>query len=114
MNSIHSRHTSVTHSPSVMDLSEGQSLELVDAVRDALAAHPAVEEVRLVGSRAEGREHELSDWDLYVRARDFASLADDLPALIEPLGPLAQQWDPYAHHAAYMLMFTGPTKVDLC
>lgn len=79
-----------------------------------MGGHPAVQDVRLVGSRAQGRAHELSDWDLYVRADDFPSLADELESLLRPLEPLAQQWDPYADHPAYMLMFAGPTKVDLC
>jgi hypothetical protein len=70
--------------------------------------------VRLVGSRAEGREHALSDWDLRVTTDDFARVAGDLPGLLETFEPLAQQWDPYADHAAYVLMFPGPTKLDLC
>jgi hypothetical protein len=69
--------------------------------------------VRLIGSRAEGSAHELSDWDLSVVTTDFERVAADLPALFAPLAPLAQQWDPYAPHACCMLMFPGPTKVDL-
>src|SRR5438477_11731946 len=60
---------------------------------DALQRHPSVRGVRLVGSRAEGRAREESDWDFLVESDDFALLADDLPALCRPFEPLAQQWD---------------------
>jgi hypothetical protein len=72
-----------------------------------------VRAVRLVGSRADGRSHDFSDWDFAVETADFSSVAHDLPRLFAPLNPLAEQWDPYASHACYMLMFPGPTKVDL-
>jgi hypothetical protein len=71
-----------------------------------------VSEVRLVGSRADGSAHELSDWDFVVTATDFESVARGLPDLVAPLNPLAQQWDRYAPHACYMLILPGPTKVD--
>jgi len=57
--------------------------------------------------------HELSDWDFVVETGDFPRLAEELPQLVEPLHPLAQQWDRYSSHACYMLMLPGPTKVDL-
>jgi hypothetical protein len=82
------------------------------AVEAALHRHPDVSDVHLVGSRGEGRAHELSDWDFAVTTDDFESVARDLPELVAQLGPLAQQWDPYASHACYMLMLPGPTKVD--
>ena len=69
--------------------------------------------VHLVGSRAAGEEHELSDWDFAVETDDFAALADDLHALVGPLRPLSELWDPYSDYACYMLMLRGPTKVDL-
>jgi len=47
-----------------------------------------------VGSRAEGRAHALSDWDLSVETADFDRFARDLPRLLEPFAPLAQFWDP--------------------
>ena len=78
-----------------------------------MAEHPSVDSVRLTGSRGEGRSHEFSDWDFAVATNDFESLARDLPRLFVALAPLAQQWDPYASHACYMLMLPGPTKVDL-
>jgi hypothetical protein len=86
----------------------------VAAVKEALEAHPAVTSVELVGSRAEGRTHRLSDWDLYVRAGDFERIAADLPGLVTPLRPLHQFWDPYGKHYAYMVLLQGPTKLDLC
>ncbi len=66
-----------------------------------------------MGSRANGRAHDLSDWDFAVDTADFESVAGDLHRLVAPLRPLAEQWDPYSSHACYMLMFRGPTKVDL-
>ena len=69
--------------------------------------------VRLTGSRAAGHEHDLSDWDFLVETDDFGSVSESLSMLVAPLQPLAQQWDPYASHACYMLMLRGPTKVDL-
>jgi predicted nucleotidyltransferase len=78
-----------------------------------LERHPMVRAVRLVGSRAEGRAHPLSDWDFVVEADDFGAVARDLPELVAPLRPLAQQWDPYGERAEYHLMLAGPTKVEL-
>jgi len=67
-----------------------------------------------VGSRAEGRAHALSDWDLSVETADFDRLARDLPRLLEPFEPLAQFWDPYSDHDAYMVILPGPVKLDIC
>jgi hypothetical protein len=44
---------------------------------------------------------------------DFATVAAALPGLLMPLAPLAQQWDPLSRHRTYMLMMSGPVKVDL-
>jgi hypothetical protein len=92
----------------------------VDAERDLTAAmaplvlsHPHVDEVQLVGSRAEGTAVALSDWDFLVRTDDFPSVASDLPELTSSLAPLAQQWDRLSTHQCYMLMLPGPAKVDL-
>jgi predicted nucleotidyltransferase len=82
---------------------------VVSAVED----HPAVQDIDLVGSRAEGRATELSDWDFRVRANDFESLARDLPVLLAPLEPIAQQWDRLSPHQCWMLMLHGPVKIDL-
>jgi hypothetical protein len=88
-------------------------MDIAEAVPALLAEHPAVASVRLTGSRAAGTAHELSDWDFLVEANAFETVAGDLPELLEPLHPLAAQWDRYSDHACYMLMLRGPTKVDL-
>ena len=82
-------------------------------VPSALESHRSVREVRLSGSRAAGRAHELSDWDFLVLTDDFPAVARDLHALVSPLDPLSELWDPYSDRACYMLMLRGPTKVDL-
>jgi hypothetical protein len=84
--------------------------ELVPAL---VGAHPSVRSIRMTGSRADGTAHELSDWDFTVETSDFPRFADELPRLVEPLHPLAAQWDRYSDHACYMLMLRGPAKVDL-
>ena len=84
-----------------------------DAVRAALLVHPAVDSVELIGSRAEGRAHELSDWDYAVRTGDFETVRRDLPDLTARFEPLGALWDPYATHECYMLVLRGPTKLDL-
>ena len=86
----------------------------VAAVKAALEAHPAVRSVELVGSRATGRTHALSDWDLSVQADDFQRILGDLPGLVEPIRPLHTFWDPYGRHYAYMVLLPGPTKLDIC
>ena len=83
------------------------------AVPKALGRHPAVRRVRLVGSRGEGRAHELSDWDFLVSTDAFPEVAPELPHLVQPLEPLSELWDPYSDRACYMLMLRGPTKIDL-
>ena len=88
-------------------------MDPVVAVPAALRRHRTVREVTLVGSRAEGRAHELSDWDFSVSTDSFPSVAHDLPTQVASLGPLSELWDPYSDHACYMLMLRGPTKVDL-
>lgn len=78
-----------------------------------MAPHPAVERIELVGSRAEGRATEWSDWDFGVRARDLASVAEALPRLLASLAPLVQQWDRLSETWCWMLILEGPVKVDL-
>jgi Nucleotidyltransferase domain len=88
-------------------------MKLAEVVPALVGAHPSVSSIRLTGSRADGTAHELSDWDFAVETSDFPRLADELPRLVEPLRPLAAQWDRYSDHACYMLMLRGPQKVDL-
>ena len=89
------------------------AMDVAKTVPALVAAHAAVREVRLVGSRADGRAHELSDWDFTVETDDFERVARDLPELVAPLRPLAEQWDRYSNYACYMLMLRGPRKIDL-
>jgi hypothetical protein len=74
---------------------------------------PGVRDVRLVGSRAEGRAIALSDWDFLVEVEDLAAVAGALPRLLAPLEPLAQQWDRLSTNRCWMLILAGPRKVDL-
>ena len=87
--------------------------DLEQRVLDLVQPHPAVRSVKLVGSRAEGRATERSDWDFCLETDQFEQLARTLPELLAPLGPLAQQWDRLATHRCRMLMLPGPAKVDL-
>jgi hypothetical protein len=88
-------------------------MDLAGRIIASVAPHPAVRSIKLVGSRAEGRASELSDWDFLVDSNDFADLADALPRLLTPLDPLAQQWDRLSPEYCWMLILRGPTKVDL-
>jgi hypothetical protein len=88
------------------------SADLAQRVIELLRA-PGVRNVRLVGSRAEGRAITLSDWDFLVHAGDFPAVARALPSRLAPLQPLAQQWDRLSSTQCWMLMLAGPTKVDL-
>jgi hypothetical protein len=88
-------------------------VELAERVPEALLCHGAVQRVELVGSRATGTAVPLSDWDFLVATDEFDAVAQALPKLVEPLAPLARQWDPLGEHACYMLMLTGAIKVDL-
>jgi hypothetical protein len=71
-----------------------------------------VTRVDLAGSRSRNAHQELSDWDFAVETSDFGSVARDLPTLVEPLEPLAAQWEPLGHFPVYMLLLRGPTKVE--
>jgi Nucleotidyltransferase domain len=84
----------------------------VELAISAVARHPAVTSVELAGSRSRGTHEKLSDCDFAVETSDFASVARDLPTLVEPLEPLAAQWEPLGHFPVYMLLLRGPTKVE--
>jgi hypothetical protein len=84
-----------------------------EGLTTAVGRHPAVSSVTLIGSRARGEANELSDWDFQVETQDFPAVAEALPALVTPLGPLAQQWDRLSDHACYMLLLRRVGKVDL-
>jgi hypothetical protein len=87
--------------------------DLAEAVVAAVAAHPAVESIELIGSRAEGRATRWSDWDFAVRAGDFGAVAAALPELLARFDPLVQQWDRLSSEQCWMLLLAGPVKVDL-
>ena len=87
--------------------------DLAASVKAALLLHPHIRRVELVGSRARGSPTRLSDWDFEVETDDFAAVTRALPALVSALEPLAQQWDRVSDYPCYMLMLTGPVKVDL-
>jgi hypothetical protein len=87
--------------------------DLAASVAAVLLPHPNVRSVELVGSRATGSATPLSDWDFEVETDDFASVAPALPELVTPLAPLSQQWDRISDYPCYMLLLTGPVKVDL-
>jgi hypothetical protein len=83
------------------------------AAKAALETDRNITSVRLVGSRADGSAGELSDWDFAVQTDDFVALAPRMRHLVEPLAPLAAQWDPLGTDRCYMLILRGPVKVDL-
>jgi hypothetical protein len=87
--------------------------DLTGSVKAVLLPHPHVRSVELVGSRVTGSATALSDWDFEVETDDFGAVARALPALVSALEPLAQQWDRISAYPCYMLMLTGPVKVDL-
>jgi hypothetical protein len=78
----------------------------------AIERHPAVRSVRLVGSRAKGMATALSDWDFAVETDDFQQVARDIAALVDPLDPLAQQWDRLSATWCWMVIVSGPVKLD--
>jgi predicted nucleotidyltransferase len=88
-------------------------MEIEKRIIAAVAPHPAVRNIELIGSRAEGRASEWSDWDFLVQANDFAVVAKALPHLLKPLEPLVQQWDRLSLEYCWMLIVRGPAKVDL-
>jgi hypothetical protein len=88
-------------------------MEFAERVIALVEAHPGVREIQLVGSRAEGRANERSDWDFRVDTPHFGAVAEALPRLLEPLDPLAAQWDRLSPEQCWMLMLRGPAKVDL-
>jgi predicted nucleotidyltransferase len=88
-------------------------MHLAAAVLSALKSHSGIRSVHLVGSRAEDRATEASDWDFLVETTDFPAVARDLPQLVGSLHPIAQQWDLLSECACYMLTLPGPIKVDL-
>ena len=85
---------------------------VADRVIDIVGRHPAIRDVRLVGSRATGTATAFSDWDFFVETDDFPAVARDMDALGSLLDPLAQQWDRLSDSYCWMVMLKGPTKLD--
>lgn len=86
---------------------------MLAAVRGVLIEDPDIEAVELIGSRRDGRESPLSDWDFQIVTEEPEAVAGRIPELVEPLHPLARQWDPMGERPTYMLMLPGGVKVDL-
>jgi hypothetical protein len=86
--------------------------DIVEVAIRLLVKHPAVRSVEFAGSRSRGTHHDLSDWDFAVETSDFAAVAGDLPALVAPLDPLGEQWEPMGHFPVYQVMLRGPTKLE--
>jgi len=86
--------------------------DLVELGISLVAQHPAVTKVKLAGSRSRGTHEDLSDWDFAIETSNFDSVARDLPSLVEPLVPLAAQWEPLGHFPVYMILLRGPTKIE--
>lgn len=83
------------------------------SVLAVVGSQPAVAGVELVGSRARGTATTLSDWDFLIEPTDAERLAQDVPACVHALEPLARQWDRLSRRAVYMLILPGAIKVDL-
>jgi hypothetical protein len=86
---------------------------LPDDVMRVLGAAAGIQRIELTGSRASGRPTPLSDWDFRVVTADFAGVQEAMPRLVVPLGPVVAQWDRLSRTWCYMLILTGPVKVDL-
>ena len=86
--------------------------DIAETAIELVAPHPAVRSVELAGSRSCGTHDELSDWDFAIDTPDFDAVARDLPALVEPLEPVGQQWEPIGHFPVYQVLLRGPTKIE--
>ena len=86
--------------------------DLVAVAIRLVSAHPAVTGAEFAGSRSRGEHHELSDWDVAVQTSDFAAVARDMHALVAPLEPIGEQWEPVGHFPVYQVMLRGPTKLE--
>lgn len=78
-----------------------------------LTSDSRISTVELTGSRARGQETPLSDWDFAVTATSFEAVRDALPETVRPLHPVVSQWDRLSPIWCYMLILTGPAKIDL-
>ena len=86
--------------------------DLVATACRLVTAHPAVTGAGFAGSRSRGEHDELSDWDVSVQTSDFAAVARGMPALVAPLEPIGEQWEPTGRFPVYQVMLRGPTKLE--
>ena len=98
--------------PRANGCNDGAVDDLVTVATGLLAGHPAIKSVELAGSRSRGTHEQLSDWDFAVETSDFEAVARDMPALVAPLDPLGQQWEPMGHFPVYQVLLRGPTKIE--
>ncbi len=87
--------------------------EKVSRVVDAIRSHPAINELKLVGSRSDGTATLLSDWDFKVETRKPERVFDELSAVVAQFEPLAAFWDPLGERRNFMAIFAGPLKLDI-
>jgi predicted nucleotidyltransferase len=90
-----------------------RNVVLPDDVVSVLACDARIQRAELTGSRARGTATALSDWDFTVTVAEFDAVREALPSLTAPLRPVVRQWDGLSRHWCYMMILTGPAKVDL-
>lgn len=76
-----------------------------DEIAAAVRAHP---NVHRVDPSAHGPATEFT-----VVAEDFGLVAAGLPVLVAPFDPLAAQWDRLSDYERYLIVVSGPAKIDL-
>ena len=94
------------------DSRDRQPNDIGQLVLDLFKDHPGLIRIQLIGSRSKSQATAYSDWDFGISVHDFDSFTRDLPQLVEPLHPLAQQWDRLSETKCYMLIVPGPRKID--
>src|SRR3954464_13154311 len=87
--------------------------QAVQALIATLVDHPLVQDARLVGSRSRGDATRWSDWDIKVAVDDFDVFAPQLPDLCAPVHPLVGQGDRLSPEQCWMLIVSGPAKIDV-
>jgi hypothetical protein len=88
-------------------------MDIPALVRSMVLPARGVKAVRLVGSRKRGQAGPLSDWDFAIESTNPEACAQDLPDHAKTASPLAAQWDRLGQTRCFMLILSGPTKVDL-
>ena len=86
--------------------------EFVARIVRTLSGHSSLANVRLVGSRAERRATETSDWDFLIDTDDFPGAEVALPRRVAALSPLGTFWDPFGTYECFIALLSGPRKVD--